>query len=249
MRNNIPATSTVLNALLRADFTTQWRNRRSVLLVFLVPLIILISWKGLIDKLGGAFVLSICITIGLTAIGLMGYTNSIARDRDKGIFQRLRVAPVANWTIMVSRLTVQIVMILVLIIAVFIVGFYVDKISLSPAGYVFGFAMGLIGGAVYLGLGQMIAGLIKNPETVSATTRLVYFAFIMIGMFGELGMLGTEVQAIVKWSPFGSVKRIVSDSLQPAHWTIQSTQALLATIGYAFVFSLLGIKWFRWNTK
>ena len=56
MRNNIPATSTVLNALLRADFTTQWRNRRSVLLVFLVPLIILISWKGLIDKLGGAFV-------------------------------------------------------------------------------------------------------------------------------------------------------------------------------------------------
>jgi len=249
MRNNIPATSTVLNALLRADFTTQWRNRRSVLLVFLVPLIILISWKGLIDKLGGAFVLSICITIGLTAIGLMGYTNSIARDRDKGIFQRLRVAPVANWTIMVSRLTVQIVMILVLIIAVFIVGFYVDKISLTPAGYVFGFAMGLIGGAVYLGLGQMIAGLIKNPETVSATTRLVYFAFIMIGMFGELGMLGTEVQAIVKWSPFGSVKRIVSDSLQPAHWTIQSTQALLATIGYAFVFSLLGIKWFRWNTK
>jgi ABC-2 type transport system permease protein len=249
MRNNIPATSTVLNALLRADFTTQWRNRRSVLLVFLVPLIILMSWKGLVDKLGGAFVLSICITIGLTAIGLMGYTNSIARDRDKGIFQRLRVAPVATWTIMVSRLTVQIVMILALIIAVFIVGFYVDKISLTPGGYVFGFAMGLIGGAVYLGLGQMIAGLIKNPETVSATTRLVYFAFIMIGMFGELGMLGTEVQTIVKWSPFGSVKRIVSDGLQPAHWTIQSTQALLATIGYAFVFSLLGIKWFRWNTK
>jgi len=249
MRNNIPATSTVLNALLRADFTTQWRNRRSVVLVFLVPLIILMSWKGLVDKLGGAFVLSICITIGLTAIGLMGYTNSIARDRDKGIFQRLRVAPLSTWTIMVSRLTVQVVMILALIIAVFIVGFYVDKISLTPAGYVFGFTMGLVGSAVYLGLGQMIAGLIKNPETVNATTRLVYFAFIMIGMFGELGMLGTEVQTIVKWSPFGSVKRIVSDSLQPAHWTIQSTQALLATIGYAFLFSLLGIKWFRWNTK
>ena len=249
MRNNIPATSAVLNALLRADFTTQWRNRRSVVLVFLVPLIILMSWKGLVDKLGGAFVLSICITIGLTAIGLMGYTNSIARDRDKGIFQRLRVAPLSTWTIMVSRLTVQVVMILALIIAVFIVGFYVDKISLTPAGYVFGFTMGLVGSAVYLGLGQMIAGLIKNPETVNATTRLVYFAFIMIGMFGELGMLGTEVQTIVKWSPFGSVKRIVSDSLQPAHWTIQSTQALLATIGYAFVFSLLGIKWFRWNTK
>lgn len=249
MKNNIPATATVLNTLLRADFTTQWRNRRSVLLVFLVPLVILMSWKGLVDKLGGAFVLSICITIGLTAIGLMGYTNSVARDRDKGIFQRLRVAPVASWTIMISRLAVQIAMILGLTIAVFIVGARVDNISLTPAGYLFGFVMALTGGAVYLGLGQMIVGLIKNPETVSATTRLVYFGFIMIGMFGELGMLGKEIQTIVVWSPFGAVKRILSDSLVPAHWNAGSTQALLATIGYAILFSLLGIKWFRWNTK
>src|ERR671932_696330 len=110
METTIPKTSTALSSLLRADFTTQWRNRRSVVLVLLVPVIILISWKGLVDKMGGPFVLSICITIGLTAIGLMGYTNAIARDRDKGIFQRLRVGPIPSWTIMASRLIVQIFM-------------------------------------------------------------------------------------------------------------------------------------------
>ncbi|HEY0609088.1 MAG TPA: ABC transporter permease [Chitinophaga sp.] len=249
MQRDIPPVSSALNALLRADFTTQWRNRRSVVLVLLVPIVILISWKGLVDKMGGPFVLSICITIGLTAIGLMGYTNAIARDRDKGIFQRLRVGPVPSWTIMASRLMVQIFMIVLLTIAVFLVGFYVDKISLSPAGYLFGFVMALAGGTVYLGLGQMIVGLIKHPETVSATTRLVYFAFIMIGMFGELGVLGKEVQQIVIWSPFGTVKKIVSDSLQPAHWTGDSSMALMATLGYAIAFSVLGIKWFKWNTK
>src|SRR5258705_9514003 len=103
MKTTIPKTSAVLSSLLRADFTTQWRNRRSFVLVLLVPVIILISWKGIIDKMGGPFALSSCITIGLVAIGLMGYTNSIARDRDKGIFQRLRVAPVASWSIMASR--------------------------------------------------------------------------------------------------------------------------------------------------
>ena len=90
MQRNIPRISSALSALLRADFTAQWRNRRSVVLVLLVPVIILISWKGLVARMGGPFVLSICITIGLTAIGLMGYTNTIARDRDKGIFQRLQ---------------------------------------------------------------------------------------------------------------------------------------------------------------
>ncbi|MEO7047674.1 MAG: ABC transporter permease, partial [Ferruginibacter sp.] len=107
MQTAIPSSKQALTALLKADFITQWRNRRSVVLVLLVPVIILISWKGLIKTFGGPFVISNCITIGLTAIGLMGYSNSIARDRDKGIFQRLRVAPVPSWSIMVSRLVVQ----------------------------------------------------------------------------------------------------------------------------------------------
>jgi len=152
----IPSNKAVLSSLLRADFTTQWRNRRSLILILLIPVIILISWKGAIPKFGGGFVLSNCITIGLNAIGLMGYSNAIARDRDKGIFQRLRVAPLTAWSIMASRLTVQLAMILLVTTGVFVAGHYVDNITLSPAGYALGFAMAFIGGAVYLGLRQAI---------------------------------------------------------------------------------------------
>lgn len=236
-------------SLLRADFTTQWRNRRSVVLVLLVPVLILISWKGLIDRLGGTFVLASCITIGLTAIGLMGYSNSIARDRDKGVFQRLRVAPVPAWSIMASRLIVQLSMIMLVTAVVFIAGFYFDKIIISPAGYAIGFVAAILGGAVYLGLGQAIVGLIKNAETVNSVSRLIYFVFIMVGMFGELGMLGKQIGEAVKWSPYGTVKRILSTSMQPATWSHESTIAFMVTIGYAVIFSFLGIKWFRWNVK
>ncbi len=245
----IPSNKTVLTALLRADFTTQWRNRRSVVLILLIPVIILISWQGLVDKLGGAFVLSNCITIGLNAIGLMGYSTSIARDRDKGIFQRLRVAPLTAWSIMVSRLTVQLAMISLVTTGVFIAGYFVDHISLSPAGYAIGFAMAFVGGALYLGLGQAIVGLIKNAETVNAVTRLVYFVFIMVGMFAELGALGDKVGNAVKWSPYGTVKHILSAGMQPETWSKHSTEALLVSIGYASVFSALGIRWFRWSAK
>ena len=79
-------------SLLKADLTTQWRNRRASIMVILVPVIIVIAGKA--DRqTGGAFVLANAITLGLNAIGLMGYPNSIARDREKEIFQRLRVAP------------------------------------------------------------------------------------------------------------------------------------------------------------
>jgi len=236
-----------MTSLLRADFTTQWRNRKSFILILIVPVIILMSWKGLVDKLGGAFVLANCITVGLTAIGLMGYSNSVARDREKGIFQRLRVAPVAPGAIMISRLCVQLAMILLMTTAVFIGGNYFDKITLSASGYLMGYISAFIGGAVYLGLGQMVVGLIKNAETVHSTSRLIYFIFIMVGMFGELGVLGKQIGELVKYSPYGTVKHILASSFQPATWDQSSFIALLFTICYAVVFSILGIRWFRWN--
>jgi len=249
MQTTIPKTSAVLSALLRADLTTQWRNRRSFVLVLLVPVIILISWQGIIDKLGAAFALSSCITIGLVAVGLMGYSNSIARDRDKGVFQRLRVAPMPSWCIMTSRLIVQLMMILLLTILVFIAGNNIDHITLTPLGYAVTFFTAIVGGAVYLGLGQLIVGLIQNPETVNSTSRLVYFLFIMVGMFGEFGILGEQVKQIVIWSPYGTVKRVIAAGMQPSTWNSETTMALLVTIGYAAAFAVIGIKKFKWNNK
>ena len=249
MQTVIPTTSKAVISLLRADLTTQWRNRRAVVLIVLVPVIILAAWKGMVATFGGAFVLSNCITIGLTAIGLMGYCNSIARDRDKGVFQRLRVAPVSSWSIMFSRLAVQLTMILIVTLAVFVAGFYLDKITVTPAGYIMGIAAAIAGGALYLSIGQVIVGLIKNPETVNSTCRLVYFVFIMVGMFGEMGALNANWTKVVRWSPYGVVRHIVSSSLRPDLWSMDDTISLLITFGYTAVFATLGIKWFKWSSK
>lgn len=249
METIIPTTSSAFATLLRSDLKTQWRNRRSVVLILLIPVIILLSWKDIIKQIGGAFALASCITIGLTAIGLMGYSNSIARDREKGIFQRLRTTPIPAWCIMASRISVQLFMIMLVTLMVFLTGFYFDKVTLSPVGYILALIAAIIGGTVYLGLGQLIVGLIKNPETVNSTTRLVYFAFIMIGMLGQFGILGEQLKNIVIWSPYGTVHTIVSTSLEPSKWNTKTTEALLVTIGYAIIFSTIGIKKFKWSNK
>ncbi|MBS1744966.1 MAG: ABC transporter permease [Bacteroidetes bacterium] len=249
MEVTVPTTSAVLKSLLLADLRTQWRNRRAVLLTVLVPVIILFSWKGIIDQVGGAFALGTCITVGLMATGLMGYTNSVARDRDKGVFQRLRVAPLPAWTIMVSRLFVQLLMILVITATVLLVGYFADHIVIPSAGYVLAFLAAIVGAAAYLAMGQVIVGLIKNPEVVQSTTRLVYFIFIMVGMLGQLGALGDYVKEYVIWSPYGTVQTIIADAVDPSKWTSTSTEALLITVGYAVVFFIAGIKKFQWSNK
>jgi ABC-2 type transport system permease protein len=249
MQTNIPSASSVLLSLLRADFITQWRNRRAVMMSFIIPMTILLSWKALVEKFGGPFVLSNSLTLGLTTIGMMGYSNSIARDRDKGIFQRLRVAPLSTWAIMVSRLAVQSVIITAMIIIVFVSGFYFDKIELKPLGYLLGFFTAFMGGTVFLSLGQAIVGLIKNAETVSSTSRLVYTAFILVGMLGELNVFPAYLNQMIKWSPYGTVVHILGSGMQPVNWNQQSSLALLATMGYAVIFTTGGIKWFSWDSR
>jgi ABC-2 type transport system permease protein len=245
----LPSGGTVFLSLLKADLTTQWRNRRAAIMVVLLPVIIVIAWKGLIGKTGGAFVLSNAITLALNAIGLMGYSNSIARDREKEIFQRLRVAPAPNWTIMGSRLAVQLVMITMVTVIVMIVGYQYDHIVLTPLGYIAGLLTAIVGGAVYLALGQAIVGRITNPETVQSTSRLIYIAFIMIGMFGSFQMLGDFFNKVAKYTPYGTVNSIVSGALTPSNWTSHTTMNLLLTIGYTAVFAFMGIRWFKWSTK
>jgi ABC-2 type transport system permease protein len=245
---NLPSAATVFSSLLKADLTAQWRNRRASIMVVLIPSIILISWKGLINQFGGAFALSNCITVGLNAIGLMGYTNAIARDRDKGIFQRLRVTPAPRWTIIASRLAVQLVMITITTLVLFYIGYQVDHIKMSVTNYILAFLTAIIGGAVYLSLGQMIVGLVNNQETVNVTTRLVFFAFIMIGQFASFGMLGVQLGDIADWSPYGTTKNVLAAALGTGAWTNKASMYLLASLGYTAVFTTLGIRWFRWTT-
>jgi len=247
MPTTTPSSAKVFGYLLKADLTTQWRNRRSFIIILLVPVIILFSWKGAIERFGAPFAIALCITVGLMAVGLMGYTNTIARDRDKGIFQRLRVAPLPVWAIMTSRLAVQLVMILLLTAIVYIAAYDMYHFTLPIPIYALSFAAAILGGAVYLSLGQIIVGLIKNPETVNSTTRLVYFAFIMVGMFAQFGALGKEAELITQWSPFGTVEEILHKSMQPSAWNQNTTLSLLLTIGYTVVFASIGIRKFQWS--
>ncbi|HVU95174.1 MAG TPA: ABC transporter permease [Puia sp.] len=245
----LPSAKTVFSSLLKADLTAQWRNRRATIMVVLIPSIILISWKSIVAFKGGAFALSNCIAIGLNAIGLMGYTNAIARDRDKGIFQRLRVTPAPRWTIIASRLAVQLFMILITTVLLFAIGYQFDHIILKASSYALGFLTAIVGGAVYLSLGQMIVGLVKTPETVNVTTRLVFFLFIMIGQFASFGAFGPEITAIADWSPYGTTKNILAAAFTPGAWVNQTNMYLLASIGYTAIFTLFGIRYFRWSTK
>jgi ABC-2 type transport system permease protein len=210
---HVPTLSGILTALLRADFTLQLRNGRALVLNFLLPLALLyglFAGKRSAQLGDPLFRVAASLTLGIASIAILGYTATLARDREKGVFQRLRVTPAPTWTIMVSRLAVQVIAMLVMTVVVLLAAAVVEKVSLDPAAYVLTLLVVILSSAVFLGVGQALVGLINSADTVNAVGRLSYLPLFALGLFGHSEIFGTTFETISRWSPGGAVATLLS---------------------------------------
>ena len=247
-----PTLSGILTALLEADFTAQLRTGRALALTFLLPLVLLYAFSAgkRATQLGGPIVdVALALTLGITSIAILGYTAFVARDRELGVFQRLRVTPAPTWTIMVSRLSVQVVSMLAMSVVVLVAAAVIDKVTLDPAAYLLTLLAVIFSSAVFLGVGQALVGLIKSPDAVNAVGRLSYLPLFALGLFAHLTVFGTTFETIARWSPGGAVTTLLAGAMQPAAWSGDTWGAVLASVFYAVVFAGIGIRWFQWTAS
>lgn len=200
-------------------------------------------------KLGSpAFLVMLAITIGLLATSITGYALTVARDREKGVFQRLRVTPAPTWVIMVSRLLIQVLANLVITVVVLIIGSGVHHLSFSAIEYIWALLISILAGAMFLAIGQALVGLVKSAAVVNAIGSLLYVALLLSGLLGPSGILGSTFQTISKWTPVGTIITVFQSALHQTAWNGHTSLSLLACFGYVIVFSTIGIIWFRWDT-
>ncbi len=192
---------------------------------------------------------SLALTVGLVSIGTIGHSLSVARDRDHGILQRLRVTPAPTWTIMCSRGLVQVAAVLPMSIVVLVAAGVVSGVVLSAAAYVATVAVALLGSAVFLSIGQAIAGLIPSADTLNAAGRLLYLPLIGLSLFGQSSVLGTPFELVSRWSPGGCLETLLAAAMGASSWTGETWGALLASAAYIGVFAGVGVRWFRWTGK
>jgi len=247
-----PPLQLVLTSLLRADFVVLLKNRRSLLLSIILPVFILLvtnSNRGT-DRFGGSvFIIGLAVAYGLVSTSILGYALTVARDREQGVFQRLRVTPAPKWTIMTSRLAIQVLANLLIALVVVIVGARIHHLSLSPGQYVLVLLVSILGGAVFLSIGQALVGLVESADSVNAAGRVLVIGLILLGTFGQSGTLGSTWESIARWSPVGAVMTLFAGVLDPSAWDTRDTLSLVACVGYIVVFAAIGIRWFQRDAR
>ena len=247
-----PPLRLVFRSLLRADFLVFLKHRRALIISMVLPVFVLISTSGnkATSKFGGAeFVIGLAISYALLSTALVGYALTVARDREKGVFQRLRVTPAPTWTIMTSRLAMQVGANLIISIVVVIVGSLIHHISPSLGQYALVLLVSILAGAVFLSLGQALVGLVKSADSVQAVARVLFAVLILLGLLGQSGALGSFWSSVARWSPVGVVMTLFAGVLNLHAWSSHDTLSVLACLGYIVVFAGIGIRWFQWDAR
>ncbi len=251
-RGRAPSPASAFVALLQADSSVQVRNGRAWLLSLALPLIVLYALfagkRARTEALGAPTVrLAVAIMVGMSALAVLGYSLSVARDREKGVFQRLRVTPAPTWTIMGSRLVVQVGAILVMAVVVLVAGAVFENISLSIGGYVLTIAVAMLSSALYLSIGQAFAGLVTSADTINAMGRFVLIPLVGLGLLSHFNVFGQTFETVARWSPGGTVTTMLAAAMQPHTWTGETWWAIVAGCAYTVVCVWAGIRWFRWS--
>ena len=247
-----PALSQILRALLEADLTVQLRNNRALLLSFALPLVLLFALfaSKFYSSLGDPrFRVAAALTLGMASIAILGYSMTVARDREKGVFQRLRVTPAPTWAIMSSRLAVQVAVNLAMALTVLVAAGLIEGVALSAEGYVLTIVCVIVTSALFLGVGQALAGLVKSAETLNAVGRIAYLPLFALGLFGHSTILGTTFELVSRWSPGGTAVALLSSAMNPSNWSSETWLALAVSIAYSIVFAGIGIRWFQWAAR
>ena len=247
-----PALAEIFRALLEADFTVQLRNNRALLLSFALPLVLLYGLfagkRGL--ALGDPqFRVASALTLGMASIAILGYSMTVARDREKGVFQRLRVTPAPTWTIMTSRLLVQVAAILAMALVLLVAADLFEGVSLTAEAYLLTFIGVIFSSALFLSVGQALAGLVKSADTLNAVGRIAYLPLFALGLFGQSTIFGTTFELISRWSPGGTVETLLTGAMNPSNWNSDTWLALAVSTAYSVVFVSIGIRWFQWGAR
>lgn len=251
-----PAIGLIFGSLLRADLTVLLRSARTLVLNIVLPIFILFitnqhAAKGSAGSVlvSALFSIGLALTYGLMASSLIGYSLSTARDREAGVFQRLRVTPAPTWAIMGSRLIVQIILDIIMTVLVLIVGEVLHNLPFNAGELLLLIGVSIAGGAMFLSIAQAIVGLVRSAAVVNALGRVLYVVLLLLGLLGTSGLLGTVVKGISNWTPVGAMINLYGGVLDLANWNWTDTTGLIATAGYIIVGAFIGIRWFRWDAR
>ncbi|WP_431036567.1 ABC transporter permease [Streptomyces sp. P6-2-1] len=239
-------------ALLRLEVARTTRNGKFLFFSVLYPaglfLIITAGQDG--NSTVGDLTLSAYFMVSMASFGaltavLVGNSERIAKEREKGWVRQLRLTPLPGHGYVLSKIGSAAVVSLPSIVVVFVVGATVKGVRLDAWQWLA--LLGLIwaGSLVFAALGVAL-GYLATGDAVRPLTMLIYFG---LSMLGGLWLPSTNfpqwLQNIASWTPthaYAALGQAVEAGGAP------HAKDVLVVLGYLLVFTAVAARLYRRDT-
>jgi ABC-2 type transport system permease protein len=118
------------------------------------------------------------------------------------------------------------------------------------AGLAVALPLGIVGGLVFLALGQLVSAIAPNSGAAGAIGQVVYFPLMFVSnLFVPIEQLPGWLMRFSQWTP----ATMLVDLIRPALLPIPAQQSMLFTLAglaiYGFAALFLAARLFRWEPK
>lgn len=240
--------------LLRAEAKYQWRVPAGLVFGIGLPVLMVVMF-GLVPatntplkSMGGLTVFNVYFPVVLTfAVGMLALLNlpaHLADYRQQGILRRLGTTPVPPAWMLAAQVAINLalaVAALAILVVAGTVGFGLGA-PRELGGFTLALALSI---AALFAIGLWIAAIARSANVAMAIGQLLWWPMLFFaGLFVPRPQLPAVLRDIGDWTPFGATVHALQDSMLG---TFPSAQLLLVLAGWALVFGVLAVRFFRWE--
>ena len=235
--------------LTKANLLINIRNRTTLFWNFFFPigLILLygVIWPDMI-----AWLTTGIVVLNLMSSGILGDAGQMTSMRDRGILRRVQATPLPAWQLIVSYILTRLLLLILQSVAIVATAVLVYGAQFTWAGLVAALPLALVGGLVFLLIGQMVSAVAPSSGAANAIGQAIYFPLMFVSnLFLPIELLPGWLANITRWSPAA----MLVDMLRPALVPVPAGQsALVNAIGLAIYGALalaLAARFVRWESK
>src|SRR3954468_2515314 len=153
--------------LAKANMLMNLRNRTTLFWNFAFPigLILLygLLWPNAISWLAAGIVV-----LNIMSSGLLGDSTRLSILRDRGILRRVQATPLPTWQLIAAYVVTRLLLVLAQSAAIIATAALVYGAEFTWSGLVVALPLAIVGGLVFLALGQLISAVAPNSGAAGA---------------------------------------------------------------------------------
>lgn len=227
-----------------------FRSKQAIIYGYLVPILFLLAFASIFrgDNPPLTGQMGQILTITILGGACFGLPTALVAERERGVWRRYRLLPVASAALLTSTLFARLVIVATSVLLQLALArlVYGTPLPQHPASFALTFFFVAF---AFLGLGLLVAALADDVPAVQALGQCLFLPMILIGGVGvPLAVLPVWAQRVAGFMPGRYAVESLQHTIAGQHALAGAGFNLAALLLIGLAAGAIGLKLFRWET-